>query len=258
VLRGLLYALVAVLSIAATAAAVAPAQWVASAITQATGERILLAEPSGSVWRGRASVVLSPGPDAGIARIGLPEALSWQLSPWKLLAGTVELTLTHPSALLQPLQVRADLAGRVELRAASVRLPATLLAGLGAPFNTIKPGGVIGLSWQRLQWHRGRMQGDVVGEWQFATSTLTTVAPFGSYRLLAEGGFPGTRLALSTLSGPLELTGNGTIDEQGNLRFAGRARAQPGVDAPTRAQLAGLVMLLGRRDGDSAILSLGH
>jgi len=257
-LRGLLYALVAALSIAATAVAMAPAQWVASAIEETTGGRIVLAGATGSVWGGQASVVLSPGRDAGIDRIGLPEALSWQLSPWKLAAGTIDLTLTHPSALLQPLQLRADLSGRVELQAATVRLPAALLAGLGAPFNTIKPGGVISLAWQRLEFHRGRMQGDVIGEWQFATSALTAVAPFGSYRMLAEGGYPGTRLMLSTLSGPLELTGNGTIDEQGSFRFSGRARAQSDVDASTRAQLAGLVLLLGRRDGDSAILSLGN
>lgn len=257
-LRGLLYALVAALSVGATAATMAPAQWVASAIAQATGERIVLAEAKGSVWRGQASVVLAPGADGGIARIGLPEALSWQLSPWKLLTGSVDLTLAHPSSLMQPLRLRADLSGRVELLASTVRLPAAVLAGLGAPFNTIRPGGVISLSWQRLEILRGRMTGDVVGEWQFASSALTPVAPFGNYRLLVEGGYPGTRLTLSTLSGPLELTGNGTIDEQGNFRFAGRARAQPAADPSTRAQLAGLVLLLGPRDGDSAILSFGN
>jgi general secretion pathway protein N len=104
----------------------------------------------------------------------------------------------------------------------------------------------------------GRLQGDITGEWQFASSALTTVAPFGHYRLLATGGYPGTRLALSTVSGPLELNGDGTIDETGNLRFTGRARAMAGADPFTRAQLAGLVLLLGRRDGDSAILSFGQ
>jgi general secretion pathway protein N len=257
-LRVLLYALVAVASIGATALVMAPAQWVASAVARATDDHIVLAEASGSAWRGRASVVLSPGPDGGIARISLPESLSWQLSPGRLLAGIVDLTLAHPSALLRPLQLRADLSGRVELLPATVRLPATVLAGLGAPFNTIKPGGLISLAWQRLEIHRGRLQGDLAGEWQFATSALTTVAPFGHYRLLAEGGFPGTRLKLSTLSGPLELTGDGTIDEGGNVKFAGRARTLPSVDASTRAQLAGLVLLLGPRDGDSAILSIGH
>jgi len=257
-LRGLLYALVAVASVAATALTVAPAQWVASTVASATGDRIILAEATGSVWHGRASVVLSSGESAGATRIALPETLAWQLAPWPLLAGTLDLTLTHPSALLQPLQLRADLSGRVELLATTVRLPATMLVGLGAPFNTIKPGGLLSVSWQRLQMHGGRLQGDLVGEWQFASSALTTVAPFGHYRLLAEGGYPGTKLTLSTLAGPLDLTGDGTIDEAGRLKFAGRARAQSDADASTRAQLAGLVLLLGRRDGDSAILSLGH
>jgi general secretion pathway protein N len=202
--------------------------------------------------------VLSPGGEEAAARVSLPESLSWRLSPWRLLTGVIELTLAHPSALQQSLRLHADLLGHVELGASRVRLPASVLVGLGAPFNTIKPGGLLSLQWQRLEIQRGRMQGDIAGEWQFASSVLTTVAPFGHYRLQAEGGFPNTRLRLSTLSGPLELTGDGTIDEGGRLRFIGRARAAAGVDASTKAQLAGLVSLLGRRDGDSAILSFGR
>lgn len=257
-LRVVFVALVAAVSIAVTVLVMAPAQWVASAIGKATGERVLLAEASGSLWRGEATVVLSPGRDAGIARVSLPERLSWQLSPWRLLTGVADLTLTHPSALSQPMRVLADFSGRVELMATNVRLPAALLVGLGAPFNTLKPGGLINLSWQRLEMHKGRMQGDLTGEWQFATSALTPVAPFGHYRLVTEGGFPGTRLKLLTLSGPLELTGDGTIDERGRLRLTGRARAAPAADPSTKAQLAGLVSLLGRRDGESAILSIGQ
>jgi general secretion pathway protein N len=258
-LRSFLYALVALVSVGATALAVAPAQWVASAIGRATGERVILAEASGSAWRGQAGVVLSPGTAAeASARMSLPEPLSWQLSPWKLLAGRIDLILTHPSALAQPLQLRTDLAGRVELLGTTLRLPAAVLAGLGAPFNTIKPGGLISVTWQRLELHHGRLQGDIVGEWQFASSALTPVAPFGHYRLLAEGGFPGTRLKLLTLSGPLELNGDGTIDDGGRLRLSGRARAAADADASTKAQLAGLLSLLGKRDGDSAILSIGN
>jgi general secretion pathway protein N len=257
-LRAFLYALIAAVSIAATALIVAPAQWIASWVGRATGNHVTLAEARGSVWRGQASVVLSPGAAAGIGRISLPEPLSWQLSPWRLLVGTVDLTLTHPSALPQPLRVQTNLSGRVELSGTTVRLPAAVLAGLGAPFNTIKPGGVLSLTWQRLDLQPGRLQGDIVGEWQFASSSLTTVAPMGHFRLLAEGGFPETRLSLTTLSGPLELSGDGTIGAGGSLRFRGRAAVQPGADDATRAQLAGLVSLLGRRDGDSAILNFGQ
>jgi general secretion pathway protein N len=256
--RLLLYVVVGLASIGATTLLLGPAQWIASAVSQATGGRIVLAEASGSLWRGRATVVLSPGDGDGAARVSLPESLSWRLSPWRLLIGVIDLTLTHPSALPQPLRLHADLAGRLDLDAGDVRLPASVLVGLGAPFNTIKPGGLLSLQWQRLEFRDNRMQGDIVGEWQFASSTLTTVSPFGHYRLRAQGGFPNTRLTLSTLSGPLELNGDGTIDEGGRLRFEGRARAASTADSSTKAQLSGLVSLLGRRDGDSAILSFGQ
>jgi general secretion pathway protein N len=256
--RALAFLLVAAAAVLATALIVAPAQWMASAVAEATGDRVVLAEAAGSLWNGRASVVMSPGAESGGASVSLPEPLSWTLSPWRLLAGTVDLTLAHPSALARPLRLRADLSRRVEVGGTTLRLPAAVLVGLGAPFNTIRPGGLLSITWQRLEFHGGSMQGDLVGEWQFASSALSQVAPFGHYRLSATGGYPDTRLLLATVAGPLEMTGDGTIDGRGGLRFSGRARALPGVDSSTRAQLAGLITLLGRRDGDSAILSLGH
>jgi len=257
-LRGLLALLVALASAIATALVVAPAQWMAAAVERATGGRVILAEATGSLWRGQAAVVLAPGRDAGVASISLPERLSWKLSPWRLATGTVDLTLAHPSALAQPLHLRRDLSGRIEVQGNTLRLPAAVLSGLGAPFNTIRPGGLISVSWQRLEIGGGRLRGDLVGEWQYASSALTAVSPFGHYRLTAEGGYPGTRLRLVTLAGPLELSGDGTIDAPGGVRFKGRARPMPGADPSTRAQLAGLLLLLGRRDGDSSILSLGQ
>jgi general secretion pathway protein N len=257
-LRALAFIAVAAASVAATALTMAPAQWLASTVEEATGGRLVLAAATGSLWNGQANIVLAPGPESGTAAISLPEPLTWTLSPWRLLTGTIELTMSHPSALSQPLRVQADLSQRVELGATTLRLPAAVLAGLGAPFNTIRPGGLISFSWQRLDIADGRLQGDLQGEWQYASSALSRVAPFGHYRLTASGGFPGTRLLLTTVAGPLEMTGDGTIVAGGSVRFSGRARVSPGADASTRAQLAGLITLLGRRDGDSAILSLGH
>jgi hypothetical protein len=53
------------------------------------------------------------------------------------------------------------------------------------------------------------------------------------------------------------LTGSGTIGEGGRLRFQGVARPLAAADAATKTQLTGLISLLGRRDGDAAILSFG-
>jgi general secretion pathway protein N len=165
--------------------------------------------------------------------------------------------LAHPSALAQPLHVRAGFDGHVDAGPTTVRLPASLLIGLGAPWNTVRPGGVIAVTWDRLAIDPRRLQGSIVAEWQFASSNLTPVSPFGHYRLTTNGVFPGTQLNLLTISGPLELTGSGTIAEGGRLRFQGVARALAGTDPAIKTQLTGLISLLGRRDGESAILNFG-
>jgi general secretion pathway protein N len=257
-MRWLAYAVTALVTIAVTLAVVAPAQWLAHAVESATAGRIELAEARGTVWNGSAVVVLAAGEDAQAPRTSLPENLRWQLSPWRLFAGTMHLQLAHPSALAQPLLIDKRWGGPLQIGPAQIRLPAALLAGLGAPWNTIRPGGVLTVAWNSLVIDGARATGNVSGEWQFASSILTPVSPFGHYRLDMSGGFPGTRLTLVTLSGPLELQGNGTIAERGRVRFQGVARPVASADATTRTQLSGLISLLGRRDGDTAILNIGN
>jgi general secretion pathway protein N len=257
-MRKLTYLLAALLVLVVTVLVIAPAQWVAGAVRQATHGRVELAESHGTAWNGSAVLVLAAAADAGATRASLPERLSWQLSPWALLAGQLDLTISHPSALTQPLAIRASLlGGSTVLGAATLRLPASLLVGLGAPWNTVRPGGILVLTWDRLQLRPGRASGNVSAEWQYASSALTPVSPMGHYRLQTNGVWPGTQLDLLTISGPLELKGSGTIPEGGRLRFSGRAQAVAGTDPGVKAQLTGLISLLGRRDGDGALLNFG-
>jgi general secretion pathway protein N len=258
-MRKVLFVLAAIAALAITVLVIAPAQWVASALSKATGGRVELAEASGTAWNGSALLVLAAASDSGAARATLPERLAWRLSPWTLLVGQLDLTVTHPSALAQPLAVRAPLVGggATILSATTLRLPAALLVGLGAPWNTIRPGGILLVNWDRLQIERQRIQGNLSAEWQYASSALTPVSPMGHYRLQTNGIWPGTQLDLLTISGPLELKGNGTIPAGGRLRFTGRAQAMAGTDPGVKAQLTGLISLLGRRDGEGALLNFG-
>src|SRR5512137_1833023 len=231
-MRKLLFVLAAIVALVITVLVIAPAQWVASAVANATGGRLELAEASGTMWNGSALLVLASSQEPGAPRATLPERLAWRLSPWSLLVGQLDLTLTHPSALAQPLTV-------------------------GAPWNTIRPGGILLINWDRLQLESRRMQGNISAEWQYASSALTPVSPMGHYRLQTNGIWPGTQLDLLTISGPLELKGSGTIPEGGRLRFTGRAQAMAGTDPGVKAQLTGLISLLGRRDGEGALLNFG-
>lgn len=257
-MRMLAYAVAALVALLLVAVIIAPAQWLAAQVRAASGGRVELAEATGTVWNGSAVLVLASAPEPGAARASLPERVSWQISPWSLLAGQLALTLSHPSALTQPLMVRAPLfGGETTLSAASLRLPASLLVGLGAPWNTVRPGGILVVNWGRLSIAERRLRGDLSAEWQYASSALTPVSPMGHYRLQTNGVWPGTQLELLTISGPLELKGSGTIPEGGRLRFTGRAQAIAGTDPGVKAQLTGLISLLGRRDGEGALLNFG-
>ena len=257
-MRALAFIVAALIILLVTVLVIAPAQWAASYANSATNGRLELAEASGTIWNGSAIVVLASPADTGASRASLPERLSWRLSPWALLGGQLDLQLMHPSALSQPLTINAPLFGRtVTLGATTLRLPASLLVGLGAPWNTVRPGGILTVSWDRMRVEPGRWQGGINGEWQLASSALTPVSPMGHYRVQTNGIWPGTQLELLTISGPLELKGNGTINEGGRLRFTGRAQAMPGTDPGVKAQLTGLISLLGRRDGEGSLLNFG-
>jgi general secretion pathway protein N len=256
-------ALAGALGAAAVLVACAPAWWVARALPARSGGHVLLLEPEGTLWRGEGILVLAdPGArDPGGVR--LPGRIGWRIAPWPLLRGALHVQLEDETAFAAPIVLEASggprEGPRLVLEAGALGLPAAALAGMGAPWNTVRPGGVLRLSWGALQFDRDGLRGTWTAEWQGATSALSPVSPFGHYRLHGDGtGATGGTLGLETLGGPLEMTGDGTIGNDGRLRFHGLARVQAGTDETVATQLSGLVSLLGRRDGDAAILDFGN
>lgn len=133
--------------------------------------------------------------------------------------------------------------------------PAALLSGLGTPFNTLRPEGTLSLRTTDLvlQFAGGRMAmaGRADIDIQNMASSVSQLRPLGSYRLSLQGGDVPT-LDLSTLEGPLRLSGNGSL--VGNrLRFSGEATALP----EREAALSVLLNLLGRRVGARSVITLG-
>ena len=102
-------------------------------------------------------------------------------------------------------------------------------------------------------WFAGRMA--LAGRAQLdamsMSSRLSTLRPMGSYRLELTGGEV-PALALSTLQGPLQLTGSGQWVSQ-RLRFAGEASAAPDREAA----LANLLNIIGRRSGARSLITVG-
>jgi general secretion pathway protein N len=235
----------------------APARWLAAAVAQASQGHVQLADPRGTLWNGSAQLVLAGGAGS-TGSTALPQRLHWQIRPALDGAPVLRVGLLADCCMAQPLQLQA----RPHWGGAYLTLgdhqshwPAPLLAGLGAPWNTLQPEGTLALRTQglALDWTAGRLllAGQAQLEAIAMASRLSTLKPMGSYRLTLTGGSP-TTLQLDTLDGALQLVGSGQW-VGARLRFEGTATAAPDrVDA-----LSNLLNIIGRRDGARATIKVG-
>ncbi|MFT3813875.1 MAG: type II secretion system protein N [Acidovorax sp.] len=236
----------------------APAQWLASGLARASGGQVRLAEARGTVWTGSAQLVLTGGADSQDS-LALPGRVQWQLRPG--LTG-LRASLRSDCCARQPvtLAVAPRWGGaHVAVANAQSQWPASVLTGLGTPWNTLQPQGQLNISTDALvlDWAAGRLQlsGGVRLDALAMSSRLSTLRPMGSYRLQLAGGTtatPSPTLTLSTLDGALLLSGSGQWVGQ-RLRFNGEATAAPGHEA----QLSNLLNIIGRRSGARSVITLG-
>ena len=233
------------LFVAATVAAVAtvivraPAAWAADWLE--AHSRLRLLDTRGTLWSGSAMLAVSDGRRMAL----LPGRIAWHVDAASLVAGHLSARIEHPWSAT-PLQLSAR-AGGVALQSGSAHVPAAALAALGAPFNTIRPGGVLELRWTDLALAHDALAGSLQIDWRDAQSALSTVAPLGTYRLQVGSG----KVQLETVSGPLQLQGSGTLRGL-RLSFRGIASAEPQM----RPALNGLLGVLGPRSGDNVLLAL--
>ncbi len=232
----------------------APAVWLAAALDRATSGRIQLVETVGTVWTGSGQLTLTGG--AGSRdRATLPGRVNWKL---RMDGFALGLELNAGCCTPQPLQARAQPRwGGVGLQIfdSASEWPAFLLAGLGAPWNTLQADGSLKLMTQGLSLEWLRQQPTVAGRAEFTavalTSSLTTLKPMGTYQLSLLGG-NAIDVRLVTLEGSLQLSGSGRWVGS-RLSFEGIASAAPGYEAA----LANLLNIIGRRNGASSIITLG-
>jgi len=231
-----------------------PAAYLASVVEGATSGRVILAETAGTVWNGSARVALTNVARTETRRFAvLPGTIAWQFDEVGLAPVRVALRVGGTGAVQKPFRIAWSLAG-LNVEPGGLRVPAPLLETIGAPFNTLRPGGELTLTWDTLSWRPGNAQGGVAGtlvlDWTDARSAASPVAPLGSYRLTARGEQTQVMVDLATITGPLVLSGSGQWTMQHGMQFHGEARAEPA----RRAELAPLIGLLGRRSANGAEL----
>ena len=240
-MKRLLMALAVVLTVIVVVAIRAPAAWLADAVAARTKRR--LGDARGTLWHGAARLGVSNGRETTL----LPGRLEWTVTGVQ--TNRVWARLSH-DWLTSAVDIGLGPAG-AHFAKGSARLPAAVLAAAGAPFNTLRPGGVLELRWSEADLSGTALNGELQVDWRDAQSALSPVVPLGSYRLRVAGTAGPPSLELQTLSGPLEMRGSGKM-EGSHIRFRGVAAVQRDM----QPALNGLLGLLGMRSGDKVLLAI--
>ncbi len=237
-----LSAALAIVAVVITCAWFAPAAWLGDFV--AGHSRLRLVYPSGTIWNGSAVLGVSDGRSTRM----LPGRIGWHIR-WKdLMYGRMGLSIEHDT-IEDAIKVSYD--GRMVLVGAGRALwPAAMLEILGAPFNTISPGGLLRIRWGESRVAREGFYGTVQVDWDNAQSALSPVVPLGDFRVAVTANGSDGEASLTTLRGPLLLEGQGRM-QAGTIRFSGTADAEPDM----RASLNGLIGVLGPRSGEKVLLS---
>jgi general secretion pathway protein N len=232
----------------------APARWLASGLEQVSHGHLQLRQVQGTVWAGSALLMLA-GTAGSQGATRLPGRMQWRVgAAWDHLAMALQADCCMPQALTLRMTPRW---GRLEFAMddSQSTWPLALSSGLGSPWNTAQLEGELRVQGRglRAEWAAGhlRVDGELALEAHDLRSPLSTLRPMGSYRVTLDGG-AGPRLRLETLSGSLQLSGQGYW-RGGQLHFEGVASALPAHEA----ELSNLLNLIGRREGPLSILKVG-
>jgi len=241
-MRTLTLVVLGVVAYAAFLVATVPARFVAAQVQAHAGDRIRVHEAHGTAWHGAARA------DVAIPGGWLPlDNLAWRFLPSELARGRIAVALDAQAADLaaQATVARSasswHVAGEANGNASFVSTIAPLLA-------TWRPEGRIALRTQGFDWNDREARGDVQADWSDAALALSQLRPLGAYRATLHAEGPSGKLAVTTLDGPLRLTGQGDIVFPASITFNGEARAQ----GPAAASLDPLLDLLGPRRPDGA------
>ncbi len=214
-----------------------PVYAVAGRIEGATGGKLKVLSSAGTVWSGHMQLGLSDGSKV----YAIPEPLRWDLR-WLEDNNWLAVVVEHPK-LVSPVHLGFNAAG-INVQGGQLRMPASWLGATGAPFNTIRPEGLLQLNWSA--WANGQSM-QLVMKWLDAQSALASIRPLGEYVITLSGN-PAERLdmALVTNKGPLMLEGTGQWASGQRFVFNGTAYAQES----SKPALTGLLSQMGRLEGD--------
>lgn len=207
-----------------TLIATAPASLLGAWLGRQTLGALELSSATGTVWQGSAIPVFH-SPHGSTLPLG---RITWKVLLAPILTGKLELHVSQSTASpAQPTEIAVGLSG-VELRHVSLELPAEVAEELHPLLRALHPQGRLEISGDRLALSGQALEGSATAKWLSASSAISTINPFGSYQIRLSGAKDSVALDLTTLSGPLMLSGQGSWTAARGLSIEARATASPG------------------------------
>ena len=214
-----------------------PATWIDAALQHASQGTLAMTGTTGTFWRGEGSLqaLLPSGEAVTLAPV------SWNIAPGELLA--LKLHINAQSTRDNKPVLNATLGlGETYIQEAKLDLPAALLGVLSPTLRAAALSGQLALQVNEVRFDRSHAAGKAQAYWKAAGSSLSRVRPLGNYLLALNGQGNGLDFHLTTIGGPLTLTGSGGWRPGKNLDI--RVTATPEESA--RQDLAPLLRIMGR------------
>ncbi len=237
--RWLRYLALGLLSYAVFLVVLLPAGWLSWGVARLSDNRVFLDEGRGTIWHGSGHLFVRDVKNAA-QDLGRAE---WRLDTLQLLLlrGQVRLQMSGPqSDMFATLRVTP---WGLSLNDTRLSASAELASTFYASASLFAPQGLLRVRTNRLAFGRGGLRGDAELYWDQAGSALSTVHPFGNYRLSVSGNGKEATLKLATVDGALGLSGQGRWQIMGDGLLQLTGIAQPKQQA---AELQPLLRLMGR------------
>ncbi len=218
-----------------------PAGFVAEKLRSAG--MVELDDVSGTIWNGaaRASVRLPTG-------MVTLDSVRWRLLPSRLIAGRVAYAVKAGAKGVDATMNVERALSVIEVRDLDARGDAQALAAFAPLLAGARPEGRVTITAPALAWDWKELRGEARAEWRAAASALSEVRPLGSYRAEVHATGGPAKVVVTTLEGPLRVSGQGVLTPPSRFTFSGEARAE----GPGAAALEPLLNLMGPRRADGA------
>lgn len=199
----------------------APASLLAKIVESSSKGQFILANVTGTVWRGSAV----PAIHQRSGKLLALETLHWDVAVLPLFAGKIVLQLNWDNVGQAQPMVATIMFNKIELRNAIVPLPASILGELTPMLQPVQLSGQMQIRSEQISFSPQGINGIAIADWLNAGSILSAVSPLGNYRINMTGAGERLEVSLMTLSGALLLEGKGSLSLGQGLKFQVTARA---------------------------------